>query len=432
MTFSCGIDFSKPADKGELEDVFAETIGQWDKTVRKAVGYPRNWIRHPKIQELMKTAGDYGVHNVGNWAEGGRFAPEAFCYEFEVMLFFMELFHCAGGEDRYWGYIDASGSSGNIWAATVGKAVLRKAGGRDPVMLFSKAAHYSFDTAVLQNGLRAQTIDEKDDGSIDMAALREAFEKHDDRPIWMGILCGGTVKEGRDNIRQILELARDSGRPRSDFFFHVDGAFSAVPLALMSDADDADIVPSFGLDVDGFGIDTLNVSTHKFIGTLDTGGMILMRREHSEAVAVDVEYIQSVHKTQIGSRNARAILECWMLIKYVGRDTFTEWAFACAQRARKLKKEMATAGAEDILLNHNAMTVYCKEFSPQVSKEFYLAPQKGYVHAIITPHTLHPSELGTNREGGPFEGFDTANRFVEAVGEAMDHGARRESVYTKR
>ncbi|EEY22213.1 histidine decarboxylase [Verticillium alfalfae VaMs.102] len=397
MPFSCGIDFSKPADKGEFEDVFAETIGQWDKTIRKAVGYPRNWIRHPKIQELMKTAADYGVHNVGNWAEGGRFAPEAFCYEFEVMLFFMELFHCAGGEDNYWGYIDASGQQ-------------RGTSGRR------------------RNGLRAQTIDENDDGSIDMAALREAFEKNDDHPIWMGILCGGTVKEGRDNIRQILELARDSGRPRSDFFFHVDGAFSAVPLALMSDADDVDIVPSFELDVDGFGIDTLNVSTHKFIGTLDTGGMILMRREHSEAVAVDVEYIQSVHKTQIGSRNARAILECWMLIKYVGRDTFTEWAFACAQRARKLKKEMATVGAEDILLNHNAMTVYCKEFSPQVSKEFYLAPQKGYVHAIVTPHTLHPSELGTNREGEPFEGFDTANRFVEAVGEAMDHEARRESV----
>jgi histidine decarboxylase len=201
----------------------------------------------------------------------------------------------------------------------------------------------------------------------------------------MGIMNGTTVKEGRDDIIAVLQAAKATGRPREHFYFHVDGAYSSVYLRLI-DAP-AKITPSFDHD-----IDSISASGHKFIGSQRTTGLLVMRKEHSEAVKSDVEYISSVNKTMGGSRDAFPIIELWLAIKYRGKKQMEEWARACILKARGVAQTMRDAGVKDVLLNEYATTVYFRQPSKALMDKYHLAPEGDNCHLIVEPHTL--SEFG--------------------------------------
>ncbi|KAG7098709.1 hypothetical protein E1B28_000622 [Marasmius oreades] len=387
--------------QAELTASVARDVDLYDQDTKNFLGYPRNLLVDPYVEEQLAKLSKCHIHNVGDYEAGSQYPLQAFDKETIVLEFFKHLWGCKGKEYKFWGYVTANGTEGNLWGAYVGMRVLSAKHKRPPVIICNKEAHYSFDKAAAMYRLELELVDTNSDGSIDIAKLEHALKKHAGVPIILGLMNGTTVKEGRDDIPAALQAIADTGRPRDNFYVHVDAAFSGVYLPLV-DASPA-ITPGFQHDIDG-----ISASGHKFIGMPTTCGVILMKREHSDIATKAVEYIASKDKTMGGSRDAHAIYELWLLIERYGADKLRQWAIACIAEAQTMARKLREAGLENVLLNPHALTVYFPKPSEKLIHKYHLACQGDFAHTITCPHTLDKS-LG---------GYATAARFtVEYIAE---------------
>ncbi|MGO6747595.1 pyridoxal-dependent decarboxylase [Rhizobium ruizarguesonis] len=318
-----------------------------------------------------------------------------------------------------------------------------------PIILASKQGHYSIKSAAATTGLKVHTVASNSDSSIDIDALKEAVEQYPDRPIYMFLTTGTTVVQGRDNLRRAMQVAADTGRPAEHFYFDCDAAYDGVSLVLLRNllantldahpnrkvsrrvlsgvlqsinsiyANDEktldaltrliatlpadfsldDITPDFSLEVKSasgqvFRLNAISTSTHKFMGAIRPGGIVMLERAHSDLIAVDIEYIVSSHKTAGGTRDGSNVYEAWHIVKYFGTDEMTDWALACVLKAADIAEIMRHDGVKNVTLNPLATTVHFPEVSKELMETCSLAPEGGFCHVIVTPSTLDKGTFG--------------------------------------
>ena len=394
--------FSTQADLSQVERNIDDDVAEFKEVRHNSIGYPRCSISIPWVEKQLAKVLPFGVHNVGDWRTGSQFQPNAFHVEVELMKFLVQLWECPGGLENFWGYVDDSGTSGNLWGVKVGTEVLAKRCPKlgSPVLVISEAAHYSFDNAVGFTKIQCEKVQTKSDDTINIAAFKEVIAKYPDRPILIGIMNGTTVKEARDDITAIFDAVKATGRPREHFYIHADAAYSGLYVPLLKKAPD-----NIKISFTKHDLDSVSTSTHKFIGTARTGGMYMTHLKHSEVAATTVEYIRASSKTMGGSRDAFPMYETLLRLYYVGMDRMTEWAEAIVQKAMEVKEDMKEAGVQNVELHDFATTVYFKQPSEALMKKHCLAPHGENCHLIVEPHTLN--------ELGEFEVYGSVDSFME-------------------
>ncbi|KAI6105470.1 pyridoxal-dependent decarboxylase [Pisolithus thermaeus] len=362
----------------ELEAAVQCDVAHLQEVTNHHMGYPYNLDFKAQIYpELF----GFLLNHLGDPIQGGQYGINVFEKELEVVEVFKQLWGGDSLDDELWGYVSSSGTENNLWAVYTAMTVLIHGHqGREPVIVCSEEGHYSLDKAAAMMRLKLIKVCSNKDGSINIDALKDVLDERQDVPIILGLMSGTTVKEGHDDIEAALKLLKQTGRPRDDFYIHIDGAFSASFLPLV-DAPYS-INPGFWHD-----IDSISASGHKYIGCPIPCGILIMKKRHNDKITKIVEYIKSNDTTMAGSRSGLVVYFLWLRLFSLGSDGLMKLALSGIELAGEIAQAFRDAGV-DVLHNQKALTLYFPEPSKELIDKYSLACQQGYAHIVAMPNTL--------------------------------------------
>jgi histidine decarboxylase len=359
-------------DQTDLRSALAHRLMDVETRMRRAhdthLGYPYNLVGQNPVQHRL---GNYLINNLGDPYVGSHYGSEVCDLEREAVSWLMRLWHCDDA-DQYWGSIGASGTEGNFWAIYLAREACPGA-----TLFYSAEAHYSIPKAARILGIEALCVAADATGAIDIAALDEALEQHEGKPIILALTCGTTVKGAHDNIAAAMALLNTRGFARR--YVHLDGALNAMVLPFADKVPFA-IQPSFR-----HGIDSISTSGHKMIGTAMPCGALIARKEHVERIASAVAYLRSHDTTLMGSRNGHAVLAMWSRLIGHGHEGYLNDVATCLLRTDWLVEQLRAEGVP-VLCNPFSLTVLFPQPCETVVKIYQLACSKGEAHAIVMPN----------------------------------------------
>jgi histidine decarboxylase len=318
------------------------------------------------------------INNLGDpWREGHepRNSKEI---ERDVVTQFVGLF---GGElDECWGYVTTGGTEGNqqgLWLAREHFPT--------GVLYLSDAAHYSVPKAAQQLRMSEDSvvIATDDRGEMNYGELTRAAAQHAGRPAIVVATVGTTMTEAVDDVGRIHDALDDARVGVRDRHIHVDGALSAVPLAL----DGGPIARLLSAPAHGairYDADSASISGHKFFGTPRPSGVALTRREHMDRVARAVDYIDGVDATFTGSRSGHSAVELWYALISIGVDGHRHRVAQSRALAAYLQERLVAEGWTS--WRHPwAFTVVLEDAPPAIVDRWKLATSGSQSHIICVP-----------------------------------------------
>lgn len=215
-----------------------------------------------------------------------------------------------GEPDRWFSYI-ASGTTSAIRHAVMVARDFLPSGrwGRGPVIYASDVAHQCVEKIARNLRLPLEPIPSLH-GQMDMHEL--AARVHAGRPAILVATIGTTMVEGVDDATLGRWVLREMGA--TDVWVHADAALSGIPLALDPD-------PPNGARLDRGAVDSLEVSGHKFPGTIETNAWCVIRDDAIDVVGRPVlHYTRTSDITPEGCRSGLNALRWWWVLHTQGID----------------------------------------------------------------------------------------------------------------
>jgi len=327
----------------------------------------------------------YSINNVGD-----PFAPS--CYEIntkeferDVLKYFAFLTH--GPTDATWGYVTNGGTEGNLYGAFLARELCP-----DGIVFYSEDTHYSIHKILRLLNLRGVLVQSQPDGCIDLDDLRRKLEAHVgpvanllDRqtcrkpapqggtPILFANI-GTTMKGAVDDVPGMRRVAAEAGFPEA--YVHADAALSGMILPFVEDPPAWDFAA---------GVDSINISGHKMIGSPIPCGVVLTRKEHVGSIGRPIEYVGTLDTTIPGSRNGITPLFLWYALRTVGFDGLRRGVQAGFAIADYLITRLHEHGHAAWRHGHS-LTVVIEKPAPSVARKWQLAVHGEIAHVTTMPH----------------------------------------------
>ena len=204
--------------------------------------------------------------------------------------------------------------------------------------------------------------------------MRESLAIHRELPAIILTTVGTTMTGAVDNIPKIKKILDELLIERH--YIHVDAALSGMIMPFV----DAPQPWNFK-----YGIDSMSVSGHKFIGSPIPCGIVLAKKANKERVARAVEYVGALDTTLSGSRNGLSPLFLWYGIKRHGKEGFKKMVDYCMETAEYSVKVFNDNGIK-AWRNKNANTVVFPRPSQKILDRWQIAVHKNIAHIITMPH----------------------------------------------
>lgn len=363
------------AEHAESELVRLER--EFQELSRLSFGMPLNQ-RKPDLSPLgLSGLARYTINNLGDPFNEGSYLVHAKRHEREVLRWFAELYRL---EDRqHWGYLTSCGSEGNLFGVYVGREALRPsaASGPDPagpLVLASKAAHYSIAKAARLLAVEFRSIDALATGAMDMAALDRQVADSAHRSVLLCLCIGTTLKGAIDDVDRALEiLAR---RRVERFYIHCDAALLGAMLPFM----DVPLAVHFGK-----AIDSLSISGHKFLGSPLPCGVVLTRRHHIDCLSQELQVTGSTDITITGSRHGLAALLLWYLIQGK-RSSLRAEVEACRDNAEYLAAELLRLDWPFVFNRPSTTLALRRPAEAALCRKYQLSIQGDVARVVVLPH----------------------------------------------
>lgn len=291
-----------------------------------------------------------------------------------VIDFHAKLFQAPS---KYWGYIAANASEATLNALYIARAQL----GRNALVYYWKSAHPSVSAAIDKLGLDPiQLRVRKPCDASDPMDLARQLDFHRDRPAIVVATVGTTMTEWIDDVRGIVNVLRESLVP---YYVHVDGALSAVPLALLPE----DVRPAFDF---AQGVHSIGVSGHKFYGVIDPCAALIVRGPLPSSLTQVISYISADQIMAYESRSGRtSLLWAWALHNWSVdelRERANEARAVAAYALEELKKISI-----HWFRNLPGFTVaYPGPLHPAIVRRHALAASEGVTHFVCMPGVTRP------------------------------------------
>jgi histidine decarboxylase len=291
-------------NKNDVDDVSETDILQaYDKYLQQRssvhFGYPYNLMYdHSELFNFMK----YSINNLGDPYVPSNYSVHSRQFECAVIDFFAELWKA--DKDSYWGYVTTSGTEGNLHAILVARECHP-----DGILYTSNETHYSIFKAARYYRMDLRSIPTLPMGEINYDLLEKELDENRHLPAIINVNIGTTVKGAIDNLDRILEILTRLEIPRERYHIHCDGALFALMMPFINDAPEVSFQKP---------IDSIAVSGHKMLGCPMPCGVTLTRKEHIKKVEHNIEYLNSVDTTIMGSRNGQSALYMWYSLRKKG------------------------------------------------------------------------------------------------------------------
>ena len=267
------------------------------------------------------------------------------------------------------GYITTGGTESNIQAV---HAIRNARNLRDPNIIVSKSAHFSFDKLADILRIEVRKADLDPDFKVDLSSVEDLIDRNT-----IGIVgIAGTTEFGQiDPIRELSDLALSE-----NIFLHVDAAFGGYVIPFLQKKYDFDFrIP---------GVTSIAADPHKMgFSVIPTGGLLFRNSSYLSRLSVDTPYLTvTSQQTLTGTRSGASAAAVYALFKYLGRSGYERIVDRCMELTHKLATKVRRSGIEpliDPVMNVLVLDVPDADLVRSKLKE------RGWVVSIIrNPHAL--------------------------------------------
>ncbi len=310
----------------------------------------------------------FELNNIGDPQHDPAFDHHTKGYEREAVNFYADLLGAPPG-DR-WGYVTTGSTECLQYGLLRAKRYYP-----DGVTYYSESAHYKVPRVLADLSMRAIPVPCTETGEMSYADLDRAVMERPGTPAIVLATAGTTMTEAVDDVGEITRIL--DARGVLDRYIHVDGALSAIPLALLPE----DVKPAFDFTA---GADSIGFSLHKFLATRMPGGIVIERRSPAGGVR-RVPYTGAADTTVTASRNGHLALMAWYAARTLGIEGLRRRAVEAREAAAYLVKRLA-AIAWPAWRNPHAFTVVLKTPPRRVATSWHLATDDdGWSHYVCLP-----------------------------------------------
>eukprot|EP00754_Rhynchopus_humris_P045652 Rhum_TRINITY_DN5137_c0_g1::Rhum_TRINITY_DN5137_c0_g1_i1::g.16518::m.16518/K01590/hdc, HDC; histidine decarboxylase len=349
-----------------VSNVLEEYREYLDDRSRFHFGYPYNLhYDHQEIFDCMK----YSINNLGDPFVESNYSVHSRKFELDVLAFFADLWKIP--EDKYWGYVTACGTEGNLHSILCAREMHPEG-----ILYASEDSHYSVFKACSYYKIEYRKIRATSTGEMDYEHFKEELSKNTHRHAILVANIGTTVKGAVDSVDAQVEVMTGLGLTRDKWFIHCDGALYALMLPFMKEFEQVDFTKQ---------IDSMCVSGHKFLGCPMPCGVVICRKENLDNVTQEIEYLNSVDTTIMGSRNGHAPIFLWYSLQKGGLESLNQKVKKCHANARLLTTMLRDRGVEAMLNERSTTVVLTRPPEPFV-KHWQLACQGDIAHVVVMPN----------------------------------------------
>ncbi|MBQ0146458.1 MAG: aminotransferase class V-fold PLP-dependent enzyme [Lachnospiraceae bacterium] len=300
----------------EVDEKLIKLMKTYYGKIDHSIGYPV--CQYPNLSgfgEWYAKSGmcDMVTDNVGNPYDGEQLLLNTTVIEREVIQTMASLYDIPEGQE--WGFVNSSGTDGNMHGIYFGAKKLQKETGMLPIVYISKEAHYSAARICDVQNLEVRLVDHDRQGRMDPDCFRKAVDPS--RPVLIVFAMGSTFMgaiDDQDAIQKVLEEVKPVG-----VYKHVDAALFGgyFPFTEYRDM----------VSMKKHGYDSIAVSGHKFFDIDEPCGLFISRKEILESQrAYKVDYLKNDMPLITCSRSALAPLKFYWIINHVGFDKLAEEA----------------------------------------------------------------------------------------------------------
>lgn len=310
----------------------------------------------------------YELNNIGDPEHDPTFDHHTKPYEREAIEFYADLL-AAPTNDR-WGYV----TGGSTECLQYGLLRARRYYPQG-VAYYSEAAHYKVPRVLADLAMPAVQVPCTETGEMSCMDLDRLVGQRRDVPVIVLATAGTTMTEAVDDVGEINRVLDDHGV--LDRYVHVDGALSAIPLALLPD----EVKPSFDFTA---GADSIGFSLHKFLATRMPGGVVIERGSPASGVR-RIPYTGAADTTVTASRNGHLALMAWYAARTLGVEGLRQRAEEARETAAYLVRRLSEI-AWPAWRNRHAFTVVLKTPPWRVATGWHLATEdNGWSHYVCLP-----------------------------------------------
>eukprot|EP01060_Flectonema_neradi_P026436 TRINITY_DN353_c0_g2_i3.p1 TRINITY_DN353_c0_g2~~TRINITY_DN353_c0_g2_i3.p1 ORF type:complete len:483 (+),score=119.89 TRINITY_DN353_c0_g2_i3:41-1489(+) len=354
-------------------------------------GYPYNLhYDHQEIYDVMR----YSINNLGDPFVESNYGVHSRKFELDVLAFFAKMWKIDEGD--YWGYVTSCGTEGNLHSILAAREMLPTA-----ILYASKDSHYSVFKACRFYRMEYRMINSLESGEIDYDHLNEELSKNKGTPAIIVANIGTTVKGAVDSVDTIISKLEANEFKDEDFFIHCDGALYALMLPFMQEFEQVDFSKK---------IDSMCVSGHKFLGCPMPCGVVICRKKNLEKLSEEVEYLNSIDTTIMGSRNGHAPIFLWYSLQKGGIEALRQKVRYCHANAKFLFHLLQERGVK-AMLNERSTTVVLERPNEDFVKHWQLACINDIAHVVVMPNV-------------------TVEKIIQFVDELMDSRSGKWKPYT--
>jgi len=294
-------------------------------------------ITYPQLAGLLTSV---LYNNIGSPYAAGHGRNHTRDAEIRVVNMVGDILHAPPSR---WGYVTTGATEGTEHALLEARRRYPQA-----VVYTSAAAHFKIGELVEKLMMPLVVIGTDDGGAINLDDLAGELARRRDRPAVIVAIAGTTVTEAVDDIPAIVAVCDRLSITRRRI--HVDAALSGIPLALLP----VPGVPTADFSVRG--VDSVIVSGHKFLSTLEPCGVLVYRQPPMVATAPPVSYTGTPSVTITSSRSGHTVLRLLASLA-LGHDEHRRRVHSSRQVAAYAQQRLRHIGV-DARRHEHAFTVY--------------------------------------------------------------------------
>lgn len=343
--------------QAKLAEFFNDLIEQ----TRNHAGYPYNLdYDYSELHPFY----DFTINNLGDPYINSNYKINSKKFEIEVCDFFAQLYHLIDS----WGYVTTCGTEGNLYGLLLARETYEEG-----ILYYSRDAHYSVAKAARYFRIPSVIVNSQANGEMDYKDLEEKLDSS--FPALINLTIGTTFTGAVDDLDKILACLQAKHITR--FYIHCDGALGGLLIPYLK--------PNwFTFEKP---IHSLAISGHKFIGSPFPCGVVITRRELTQQLEQEIEYIGSKDTTIMGSRNGQAALLMWYAI-FNRQHLFSQEVISCLENAHYLHQRLEEVGIESLLNPFSTTVVFIKPSQKMVNK-WQLATLGERAHFVVMQNHNH-------------------------------------------
>ncbi|MDR2623092.1 MAG: tyrosine decarboxylase MfnA [Methanobrevibacter sp.] len=296
--------------------------------------------------------------------------------------------------DRPYGNVVTGGSEANIMAMRSARNLYKEKNGiknqtaESFEVILPKSAHFSFKKASDMLSFKLIEIDLDDEYRMDVESVKESINKN---TIAIVGVAGTTELGIIDPIEELSKIAIDN-----DIYLHVDAAFGGFSIPFLNDI--GYNLPNF--DFSNEGVSSITIDPHKMGLTVIPAGCIVYRKKnYLDLISVDSPYLTvKKQSTIVGTRSGATSAATWAMLKYMGREGYSELANGCMINTNFLADALFKEGFNLItkpqlnIVSFNHPKIETNDLVKSIEDKSWKVSITSYPRAIrivVMPHIKH-------------------------------------------